>query len=56
MMTAYTVKAINLKTHSLGESDKILTLFSQEKGLLKLLPRGQKNNRQAHHKNRSFSI
>ncbi len=42
MMTSYTVKAINLKTHSLGESDKILTLFSQEKGLLRAVAKGSK--------------
>lgn len=41
-MSTYTVKAVNLKTHSLGESDKILTLFSLEEGLIRAVAKGAK--------------
>lgn len=39
-MPTYSVNAINISSFNLGESDKILTLFSSERGLLRAVAKG----------------
>lgn len=39
-MTTYTVTAVNIGSFNLGESDKLLTLFTAERGLMKAVAKG----------------
>lgn len=39
-MPAYTVNAINIGSFNLGEADKVLTLFTAEKGLVRAVAKG----------------
>ncbi len=39
-MPSFKAKAVVLKTHNLGEADKILRLYSQEKGLIDAVAKG----------------
>jgi len=39
-MSSYTVNAINVGSFNLGESDKLLTLFTAERGLMKAVAKG----------------
>lgn len=41
-MPSYTVNAINIGSFDLGESDKVLTVFSRERGMLKAVAKGVK--------------
>ena len=41
-MPAYNVKAINVGSFNLGEADRVLTIFSAEKGLLKAIAKGSR--------------
>lgn len=40
LMPTYTVNAINIGSFALGESDKVLTVFSAERGLIKAVAKG----------------
>jgi DNA repair protein RecO (recombination protein O) len=39
-MATYSVHAVNLNTYSLGETDKIVTMFSAERGLIRAVAKG----------------
>lgn len=39
-MPSYNVKAINVNSFNLGEADRVLTIFTPEKGLLKAIAKG----------------
>jgi recombinational DNA repair protein (RecF pathway) len=39
-MATYSVHAVNLSTYSLGETDKIVTMFSAERGLIRAVAKG----------------
>ncbi len=41
-MNKYTINAINLKTYNLNESDKIVVMYSKEKGLIRCVAKGVK--------------
>ena len=41
-MNNYVTNAINLKSYNLNDADKIIVLFSKEKGLLKGVAKGLK--------------
>ena len=42
MQNSFTTDAINLKTYSLSESDKIVVMYSKEKGLIRAVAKGVK--------------
>src|SRR5580704_11965922 len=39
-MPTYTVTGINIATFNLGESDKLITIFSSERGLIRAVAKG----------------
>ena len=43
-MQNYTTNAINLKTYNLSETDKIVVMYSQDKGIIKGIAKGAKKN------------
>ena len=42
MRQQYTTNAINLKTYDFGEADKIVMMYSKDKGLIKCIAKGSK--------------
>ncbi len=44
-MNTYIVTAINLSNYAIGEADKVLVMFSQEKGLLKAVAKGARSTK-----------
>lgn len=44
-MSLYTVEAINIKTFDLGEADKLITLFSRERGKIRAVAKGARRIR-----------
>ena len=44
MKEQFTTNAINLKSYSISESDKIILMYSKEKGLIKGIAKGIKKN------------
>lgn len=45
MQNSYTTDAINLKTYNLSESDKIILMYSKEKGLIRGVAKGIKKTK-----------
>lgn len=43
-MANYSTKAINLKSHNLGESDKIMVMYSRDQGLIRCVAKGVKKS------------
>ena len=42
MKQKYTTNAINLKSYDFGESDRIVLMYSQDKGLIRCIAKGSK--------------
>jgi DNA repair protein RecO (recombination protein O) len=42
MKEAYTTNVINLKSYNISESDKLMLMYSKDKGLIKAVARGSK--------------
>lgn len=45
-MQNFTTNAINLKSYNLSETDKIVVMYSKEKGIIKGVAKGVKKNDQ----------
>ena len=43
-MQNFTTNAINLKSYNLSETDKIVVMYSKEKGIIKGVAKGVKKN------------
>lgn len=44
-MPHYNIQAINLKSYNLGEADKIIVMYSREKGIIKCVAKGVKKSK-----------